>query len=89
MYPVNWFDLGFPNNRTKNARTKAVTLEDLNTLTNIKAMMINAGFRCGNYSYFIDFSIRNLMTHLSLYLLHGVSPSPHIEMNLNKKKETQ
>ena len=36
--------------------------------------------RGGRYSRFVDFSKDELMQHLSLYLLHGISPSPQIEM---------
>ena len=40
-------------------------------------MMANAGKRGGKYK---DFNTEEMMAHLGLYLLHGISPAPRIEM---------
>ena len=46
----------------------------------MKAIMANAGKRGGKYSDFKDFTKRELMAHLGVYLLHSIFPSPQIEM---------
>ena len=46
----------------------------------MKAMMANAGKRGGKYSGFKDFTKRESMAHLGVYLLRSISPSPQIEM---------
>ena len=43
-------------------------------------MMVNSGKRRSKYSGFKDFTKRELMAHLGVYLLHSISPSPQIEM---------
>ena len=43
-------------------------------------MMANAGKRGGKYSGFKDFTKRELLAYLGVYLLHSISPSPQIEM---------
>ena len=79
-HPADWFNLFFPRNRDKNTHPKTVTIDELTSWTNTKAMIANAGKRGGKYNRFVDFSKAELMQHLSLYLLHGISPSPQIEM---------
>ena len=55
-------------------------MHNLTSWTNTKAMIANAGKRGGRYKRFVNFNKDELMQHLSLYLLHGISPSPQIEM---------
>ena len=86
-HPADYFDLFFPRNRTKDTHPKAVCIDDLNSWTNTKAMMLNAGSRGGKYYRYNDFSKSELMSHLALYLLHGVSPSPQIEMKFSSQDE--
>ena len=43
-------------------------------------MMKNAGRRGGKYKGFKDFTKKEMMVHLGVYLLHGISPAPQIEM---------
>ena len=79
-HPADWFDIFFPKDRVKGTDPKQVTVDELTSWTNTKAMICNAGKRGGRYSRFVDFSKPELMQHLALYLLHGISPSPQIEM---------
>ena len=43
-------------------------------------MMENKGRRGGKYNGFEDFTKKEIMAHLGVYLLHGISPAPQIEM---------
>jgi len=77
----DWFNLFPPRHRDKNTHLKAVKVDELTSWTSTKAMIANDGKRGGRYNRFVDFSKAELIQHLSLYLLHGISPSPQIEMS--------
>ena len=85
--PADWFDLFFPVKRTKETHAKAVTMDNLTAWANIKAMMANAGSRGGKYSRLFEFNKPEIMSHLDLYLLHSIYPSPQVEMQLKSEQE--
>ena len=41
----------------------------------------------GKYKGFVDFDKREFMSHLSLYLLHSISPSPQIDFKFKSEIE--
>ena len=45
-------------------------------------MVANVGRIGGKYKGFDNFTKREMMAHLGVYLLHGISPAPQIEMKL-------
>ena len=61
-------------------------MDDMTAWLNVKAKMANAG-RGGKYKSFKDFDKDKFMAHLSLYLLHAISPSPKIEFKFKSKIE--
>ena len=69
-HPVKWFNFFLPLKRVKDTHPKAVTMDDITAWLNVKAMIANAGKRGGKYADFTDFTRCELMSHLSLYLLH-------------------
>ena len=85
-HPADWFGLFFPKNRTKTTHPKAVTIDDLTSWTNTKAIILNAGEGGGRYKTFTSFTIDETMSHLALYTLHCISPSPQEEMKLKTQK---
>lgn len=86
-HPVQWFDLFFPSKRKKDTHPKAVTMDDMTAWLNVKALIANAGRRGGKYSKFVDFTKEEFMSHLSLYLLHAISPSPQINFKFKSEIE--
>ena len=64
-----------------------MTCDDLTSWLNTKAMMLGAGKRGGKYKDFADFSKSEVMKHLSVYLLHGISPSPQVELKFKNQLE--
>ena len=80
FHPGEWFNILFPKSRTKNTHLKAVTSEELRYWKNTKAMILNTGRRGGKYKGFKDFTKKEMMAHLGVYLLHGISPPPQIDM---------
>ena len=56
--------------------------------TNVSSTIIdNAGKRGGKYADFIDFTKCELMSHLSLYLFHAISPPPQLDMKFKSEAE--
>ena len=85
-HPVEWFQLFFPMKRTKDTHPKATTMDDLTAWLNVKAKMGNAG-RGGRYKNFRDFDKDEFLSHLSLYLLHALSPSPKLDFKFKSETE--
>ena len=79
-HPAEWFIIFFPKLPTKNTHPKAVTIEDFQSWTNTKSMIENSGRRWGKYNGFKYFTKKEMMAHLGVYLLHGISPAPQIDM---------
>ena len=86
-HPVEWFNLFYPLKLVKDTHPKAVTMDDMTACLNVKAMIANAGKRGGKYADFIDITKCELMSHLSLYLLHAISPPPRLDMKFKIKSE--
>ena len=55
-HPAEWFNIFFPKLHTKNTHPKAVTIEELQSWTNTKEMMANAGRRGVKYKGFKYFT---------------------------------
>ena len=86
-HPVEWFNLFPPLKRVKDTHPKSVTMDDMTAWINVKAMIANAGKRGGKYADFIDFTKCELMSHLYLYLLHAILPSPRLEIKFRSEAE--
>ena len=66
-HPVERFNLFPPLKRFKDIHTKAVTMDDMTSWLNEKAMISNSGKRVGKYDNFTNFTKCELMSHLSLF----------------------
>ena len=66
--------------RVKDTPPKSVTMDDMTAWLNVKAIIANAVKRGGKYADFTDFRKCELMSNLSLYMLHAISPSPRHDM---------
>lgn len=49
---------------------------------NLKASLSNAGKGGTVYIDYFDFSFEEMMKHIGVYFLHGISPSPQVEMKM-------
>ena len=86
-HPADWFEIFFPKKRERQTHPKAVTMDEYTAWLNTKALMLNAGDGGGKYKNFKNFSSTELMAHLSLYLLHSISPTPQIELKFKSQSE--
>ena len=62
-------------------------MENVLSWTNTKAHMQNAGLGGGKYPDFKNFTLDELLRYFGLYLFHGLSPSPKVEMKFQSSKE--
>ena len=85
-HPVEWFDAFFPVKSKRQGGMNAFNVECLLSWTNAKARVMNAGLG-GKYGDFEDFTLIELMRHIGLYLFHGLSPSPQVEMKFKSQQE--
>ena len=56
-----------------------LTMEEITSWTNMKAMLCNAGHGGSCYKHWTPFSVNEMMKHFAVYLLNGLNPSPHVE----------
>lgn len=56
---------------------------------NLKASLSNAGKGGTVYIDYFDFSFEEMMKHIGVYFLHGISPSPQVEMKMMPQFDDQ
>ena len=83
-HPAEWFELFFPRctsrNTGDNKRVEKCTTNHIKSWTNLRASFAGAGEKYGMYPNFQPFTMEEIMKHLGLYILHGLSPSPQVKM---------
>ncbi len=85
-HPAHWFEAFLPIRNGRHGSEHKYTMENALSWTNLKAMMLNGGLG-GTYSDFVPFTLVELMKHIALYLFHGLSPSPQVEMKFKSQKD--
>ena len=86
-HPSDWMEIWLPFERKKDMAKSAVTIEDLTTWSNMKAMLSNAGANGKHYKSFQPFTMREVRSFFGLLFLQGISPSPQIEMKFKSHNE--
>ena len=76
-----------PMRRMRHNSGKKLSVEDLTTWTNLKAILNNAGTGGGIYPKFVPFSIEELASHLGLNILSGISPTPQVDLKFASQSE--
>ena len=78
--------------RSKRCQDKngVMSIADFTSFTNKKAYLYNAGSGGTQYTDFREFYVDEIMHHLGVCILNGLSPSPQVEMkfDLHKKNPT-
>ena len=59
-HPADWFEPWLPFQRKRSTDKKVVTIEDLTTWTNTKALLANAGSGGGQYANFKPFDMKEV-----------------------------
>ena len=75
--PYGWFEPFLPR-----------TITSLWTsYTNTKALLDNYGNEGELYPDYVSFTLDELRRHLGVYILHGLSPSPEVDMKFQTQSE--
>ena len=88
-HPATWFNLFMPREKRRQDNPDVVSVVDFTSWTNTKAVMENAGPGGVLYPDFTPFSNDEVMQHLGLYILHGLSPSPQVSMKFPKRQSSE
>ena len=83
-HPALWFEAFLPIRDT--GLTHSFSMEKVLSWTNLRALIDNASLG-GKYKDFTNFTLDEIMRHVGLYLLQGLSPSPQIEMKFTPQHE--
>jgi len=83
-HPAHWFQAFLPLRDT--GIQNCFSMEKVLSWTNLRALIDNASLG-GKYKDFTQFTLEELMRHVGLYLLQGLSPSPQIEMKFTSQHE--
>ena len=66
-------------------RPGSFSFANLTSWTNTKAVLANAGENGTTYPDFVPFDVDELRSHVGLYVLQGLSPSPRIEYKFKRQ----
>ena len=82
--PFEWFNAFIPFKKTREQSRKygSFHVGEWTRFTNLKAMLSNAGVGGTTYKDFTPFTTFELMKHIGIYFLNGVSPSPRVELKM-------
>ena len=64
-----------------------VSFEWLTKWTNLKATLAGAGKGGTYYTDYVPFSVEEIRQHVGLYVFHGLSPSPRIELKFRSQHQ--
>ena len=89
--PFQWFNafIPFKKSRVQARRDGGFTIGEWTRFTNLKALLSNAGTGGTVYKDFVPFTTFELMKHIGIYFLNGVSPSPRVEMKMQPQTVDQ
>ena len=83
-HPAHWFQ-AFLHIKNKVVGVP-YSMEHALSWTNLHAMMENGGLG-GKYKDFRKISLHELMKHIGLYFLQGLSPSPLVELKFHSQSD--
>jgi hypothetical protein len=86
-HPLEWMDALLPLHKKKD-EPACVSIEEWTTFTNLRAILANAGkvvySAAGGIKPFTPNEIQNF---IALYILQGLSPSPHVKQKFQRQFE--
>ena len=88
-HAADWFDIFLPMKRSADDNVSEISMADINTWTNKKAGLYNAGQGGVQYPDYEDFNVEELMRHFGVYMLNGVAPSPQVSMKFQSQEDDQ
>lgn len=89
--PHEWFNAFLPikKSKTQLQNDGPFTVGNWCKYMNQKAMYSNAGKGGTVYRDFVPFTVEEMMKHIGIYILNGVSPSPQVEMKMSPQEQDE
>ena len=75
-HPTLWFDVFMPIGGKRKDLPQVLSVSQLKTWTNTKAVLYNAGYGVVQYPSFEAFLLEDTMQHIGFYMQNGLSHSP-------------
>ena len=88
-HPADWFDIFMPKKSKRQSHPSEVSIADFASWTNKKILLMNAGKGGVQYPNCVPFDVDETMKHIGLYMFHGLSPSPQIEMKFQSTAQNE
>ena len=88
-HPADWYNFLMPSSKRHQDNNGVTSISDFNSFTKKKAYMYNAGSVGTQYPYFKEFSVDEIMQHIGVYIINGLSPSPQVEMKFDFQKKNR
>ena len=85
-HPADWYNVLMSQSTRRQDKNGVTSIADFTSFTNKKAYLYNAGSGGTQYLDFKELSVDEIMQHLGVYILNGISPSPQVEMNFDSQK---
>ena len=82
-HPADWYNVLMPRSTRRQDKNGVTSIADFTSSTNKKAYMYNAGSGGTQYPDFKEFSVDEIMHHLGVYILNGISLSPQVEIQFD------
>ena len=82
-HPADWYNVLMPRSTRCQDKNGVTSIADFTSFTNKKAYLYNTGSGVTQYLEFEEFSVDEIMQHLGVYILNGLSPSPQVEMKFD------
>ena len=86
-HPADWFNVLMLRSTRRQDKNGVTSIADFTSFTNKKAYLYNAGSGGTQYPDFKEFSVDEIMQHLGVYILNGISPSPQVDMKFDSQKK--
>ena len=86
-HPGDWYNFLMPRIMCRQYKNGFTSIADFTSFTNKKAYLYNAGSGGTQYPDFKEFSVDEIIQHLGVYILNGLSPSPQVEMKFDSQKK--
>ena len=86
-HPDDWYNVLMTRSTRRQDKNGVTSIADFTSFTNKKAYMYNVGSGGNQYPDFKEFSVDEIMQHLGVYILNGLSPSPQVKMKFDSQKK--
>ena len=88
-HPAHWFDYFMPIEKKRQDLPQVVSVAQLTTWKNTKAVLYNEGDGGVQYPSFEAFWVEDIIKHIRVYMHNGIYTSPQVIYNLDYPDKNQ